>query len=252
MGYYYHATPVNGGLHVPAENQAALLRALQEALDDEPTLGGISFTDIPGVVEVLRDNGFFIHEIEDGALVLTGWGAEGDPASGYPTVGAKIHDTHPESIITVFHEHSTPHTGGSDAGVMVFDDYEGDYLFLTSHGHRIPQSGAVEDTVRLIQVREFTDPAHNVAVQTAEYLPVRELALTQYPAHIIATDVFTTIHHFVNAYEHPDAEYGSGAPEPADYSNSLSSGEMKGALASATRLVERLSRSQDRNQKREC
>ena len=143
MGYYYHATPVNGGLHVPAENQAALLRGLQEALEDEPTLGGISFTDIPGVVEVLRDNGFFIHEIEDGALALTGWGAEGDPASGYPTVGAKIHDTHPESIITVFHEHSAPHADGSDAGVMVFDDYEGDYLFLASHGHRIPQSGVV-------------------------------------------------------------------------------------------------------------
>lgn len=247
MGYYYHATPVNGGLHVPAENQAALLRGLQEALEDEPTLGGMSFTGIPGVVEVLRDNGFFIRE-DGGALILTGWGAEGDPATGYPAVGLKIHDTHPETIITVFHEHSTPTP--ADGGVMVFDDYEGYYLFLASHGHRIPQSGVVVDTVRLVKVREFTDLAHNVAVQTAEYLPVRELPLTQYPAHIVSMDVFMMIHHFVNAYEHPDA--GSGAPELADYSNSLSSGEMKGALASATRLVERLSRSQGRNQGRKC
>lgn len=120
-------------------------------------------------METLRGHHFYIQQKEPThGVTLTGWGANGNPHTGYPAEALKIQEIFPREIIEVFHSHAT------QGGVMVMTDHNDDTLYLAGYPTELVcYSGSmiINDTV---EVKEFIEEhirGTGASVMTMQEIP---------------------------------------------------------------------------------
>ena len=222
MGYFYHAIPVNGGLQVPAENLEELITKINEAHEGSSDAWR-SFSraaDSPATW-VLYPPG-----PQDG-VTLVGWGIEGNLYNGYPKRGMKIHDFHPGKVIELFHRYALK---GSDGGVLVYDDYDGESLYYAKYPHWMRQDESIIHVADLVDIKEFFD-SKNVwqTIRVMQQVSPKDQLLDEYPEFTMKTNDFKEVQDFYNecAKKAQQANQGKRPLVREDHSNTLSNEEMK-------------------------
>ena len=228
MGYFYHAIPVNGGLQVPAENLEELITKINEAYEgSSEAWRSFSRADVWQAMEELRRRGFYVHQGPRDGVTLVGWGIEGNLYNGYPKRGMKIHDFHPGKVIELFHRYALK---GSDGGVLVYDDYDGESLYYAEYPHWMRQDESIIHVADLVDIKEFFD-SKNVwqTIRVMQQVSPKDQPLDKYPALTMKTNDFKEVQDFYNecAKKTRQANQGKRPLVREAHSNTLSNEEMK-------------------------
>lgn len=236
MGHYYHALPVNGGLQVPAENLEELIAEINEAYvgDACPNLGRPNELL---AMEELRCRGFYIQGDPPDGVMLVGWGCEGNIFNGYPKRGMKIHDFHPGKVIELFHRYALK---GSDGGVLVYDDYDGESLYSAEYPHRMRQDDPIIHVADLVVIKEFFDSKNAwQTIRVMQQVSPKERPLDKHPAFTMKTNDFKEIQDFYNECTARVRQNNQGNCPllREDHSNTLSNEEIKRIKDNDKKLV---------------
>ena len=227
MGHYYHALPVNGGLQVPAENLEELITKIEEAYEGRSDAWrGFSRADELQAMEELWRRGFYVHQGPGDGLTLVGWGIEGNLYNGYPKRGMKIHDFHPGKVIELFHQYAL---NGSDGGILVYDDYDGESLYYAEYPHRMRQDDPNIHVADLVVIKEFVDSQNAwQTIRVMQQVSPKERPLDKYPAVTMKTNDFKEVQDFYHECA-AKVRQTNQANRPLvceDHSNILSNKEM--------------------------
>lgn len=228
MGHYYHALPVNGGLRVPAENLEELIMKIAEAYEGSSDAWRcFSRANELQAMEELRRCGFYIHEGTRDEVILVGWGIEGNLYNGYPKRGMKIHDFHPGKVIELFHRYALK---GSDGGILVYDDYDGESLYYAEYSHRMRQDDPIIHVADLVVIKDFFD-SKNVwqTIRVMQQVSPKDQPLDKHPAFTMKTNDFKEVQDFYNECSARVRQNNQGVCPLLceDHSNILSNEEMK-------------------------
>lgn len=228
MGNYYHALPVNGGLRVPAENLEELIMKIAEAYEGDPdTYLSFSRANELQAMEELRRRRFYIHEGQRDEVTLVGWGIEGNLYNGWPKRGMKIHDFHPGKVIELFHRYALK---GSDGGILVYDDYDGESLYYAEYPHRMCQDDPIIRVGDLVVIKEFFDSKNAwQTIRVMQQVSPKDQLLDEHPAVTMKTNNFKEVQDFYNECAEM-VRQANQQKQPLvyeDHSNTLSNEEMK-------------------------
>ena len=244
MGHYYHALPVNGGLRVSAEKLEELITKINEVYEGDLDVQlALNPTDAAQAMEELRQHGFYIHQGDpQDSVTLTGWGVEGNPYDGHPKRGMKIHDFHPGKVIELFHRYALK---GSDGGVLVYDDYDGESLYSAEYPHRMRQDDPIIHVADLVVIKEFFDSKNAwQTIRVMQQVSPKERPLDKHPAFTMKTNDFKEIQDFYNECTAKVRQNNQGNCPllREDHSNTLSNEEIKRIKDNDKKLVAQMVR----------